>query len=527
MKKITLFLIAMLAVSTLSMAKSKLYVYQIDGSRTEFLADNVDFIAIGEDSDLPDYDVNANGHQYVDLGLPSGNLWATCNVGANTPEEAGDYFAWGETEVKDAYHYGTYKWYNLSASKYTKYCIRAEYGEIDNRTIIELLDDAANVNWGGNWRLPSREDMIELQENCTWEFTSIKNVPGYKIKSKVNLNSIFLPAVGYYKGSEKVEDGLYGYYRTSSLSDYQSLAFYLYFNSDAVSRTESLARCFGMTIRPVLSKNFSYEIKFDGNGATGVGTMPTTLVQYAELFNIPNNNFSKQGCEFIGWNTKPDGTGVAYKKQDAFSVVSSLTLYAQWYKSETNVTHEYVDLGLSVKWATCNIGASKPEDSGYYFAWGETKPKEIYDLTTHKWCNGTYNSYTKYCTESKNGTVDNKVTLESLDDAANVNWGGNWRMPSQEELNELLTQCTWRWQTQNGVNGYTVTGPSGNSIFLPAVGTKNGSEVKSSGFSCEYWSRTVRKYASYLAYYLDLSSNRREVGDTYRYIGCPIRPVLP
>lgn len=526
MKKITLFLIALLTVSTLAMAQSKLYVYQADGTRTEFIAANVDSITISKNGETPDHDVNANGHEYVDLGLPSGNLWATCNVGANAPEEAGDYFAWGETEAKDAYHYATYKWYNLSNSKYTKYCIRAEYGEVDNRTIIELLDDAANVNWGGNWRLPSREDMIELQEKCTWEFTSIKNVPGYKIKSKVNQNSIFLPAVGYYKNSEKIEDGLYGYYRTSSLSDYQSLALYLYFNSDAVSRTESLARCFGMTIRPVLSKNFSYEIKFDGNGDTGVGTMPTTLVQYAELFNIPNNNFSKQGCEFIGWNTKSDGTGIAYKNQDAFSVVSSLTLYAQWYKTETTVAHEYVDLGLSVKWATCNIGANKPEEAGYYFAWGETKPKAIYDLTTHKWCNGTPYSYTKYCLSSTYGTVDNKKNLESLDDAAVVNWGGNWRMPTYAELKELYEQCSWIYVTQNGVKGYRVTGPNGNSIFLPFTGYKDGSVHKT--VSSKYWSNEVRGIYSYLASCLDVMSNNKiEIQGSHRYGGLPIRPVLP
>ncbi|MBQ5370375.1 MAG: T9SS C-terminal target domain-containing protein, partial [Bacteroidaceae bacterium] len=119
--------------------------------------------------------------------------------------------------------------------------------------------------------------------------------------------------------------------------------------------------------------------------------------------------------------------------------------------------HEYVDLGLSVKWATCNVGADSPEDYGDYFAWGETSPKSTYDWSTYKWCKGAYDNLTKYNTNSGFGTVDNKNQLDLSDDAARANWGGSWRMPTDEEFIELGEKCSWKRTTQNGVKGYKVT----------------------------------------------------------------------
>ena len=148
--------------------------------------------------------------------------------------------------------------------------------------------------------------------------------------------------------------------------------------------------------------------------------------------------------------------------------------------------HGYVDLGLpsGILWATCNVGASRPEEYGDYFAWGETEPKESYDWSTYKWCNGNYNRLTKYCTNSSygyNGFVDNKEVLEPEDDAAYVNWGSSWRMPTHNQLGELKTQCTWTWTTRNGVNGYLVTGPNGNTLFLPAAGYRYGDSLGEAG----------------------------------------------
>ena len=136
-------------------------------------------------------------------------------------------------------------------------------------------------------------------------------------------------------------------------------------------------------------------------------------------------------------------------------------------------TPEYVDLGLpsGVKWATFNVGATKPEEYGDYFAWGETEPKELYDWSTYKWCDGSYNTLTKYNTNSEYGVVDNKKILESSDDAATANWGGDWRMPSTEEWNELFSNSSLKWEERNGVSGVTlVSVQNGNSLFLPAAG---------------------------------------------------------
>ena len=154
---------------------------------------------------------------------------------------------------------------------------------------------------------------------------------------------------------------------------------------------------------------------------------------------------------------------------------------------------DWVDLGLpsGTLWATMNVGASNPEDYGDYFAWGETEPKEVYNWSTYKWCNGSNTSLTKYCTNSDYGTVDNKIELDPVDDAAYVNWGENWRMPSYDQLEELRTKCIWIWTTQKGVKGQLVTGPNGVSLFLPAAGVRYDSSLGSAGSNGYYFSRTL------------------------------------
>jgi len=190
--------------------------------------------------------------------------------------------------------------------------------------------------------------------------------------------------------------------------------------------------------------------------------------------------------------------------------------------------HEYVNLGLSVKWATCNVGASSPEEYGDYFAWGEVEPKSIYDFSTYKYCNGSETTLTKYNYSSSYGTVDNKTTLELSDDAARANWGGSWRMPTDAELTELREQCTWTWTSQNGVNGYKATSKSnGNSIFLPAAGYRGGSSSGGAGSNGSYWSSSLGTGRPSYAYGLLFYSDNVLRYYDFRYYGQSVRPVCP
>ena len=192
----------------------------------------------------------------------------------------------------------------------------------------------------------------------------------------------------------------------------------------------------------------------------------------------------------------------------------------------------YVDLGLSVKWATMNVGASSPEDYGDYFAWGETSTQSTYNWSTYKWCNGSLSTLTKYNTSSSYGTiVDNKTQLELTDDAARANWGGSWRMPTDAEMTELRSNCTWTWTTQNSVKGYKVTskksGYTNNSIFLPAAGYRDDSSLCSAGISGYYWSSSLCTDSPNLAWSVDFNSNfvSRDYGK--RGYGHSVRPVCP
>ena len=151
-----------------------------------------------------------------------------------------------------------------------------------------------------------------------------------------------------------------------------------------------------------------------------------------------------------------------------------------------------VDLGLSVYWGTCNLGATAPEEYGDYYAWGETETKENYDWLTYKWWNGSYDTITKYNNSSSYGTVDNKTVLDLEDDVAHVKLGGGWRMPSDAEWEELRTKCSWTWTTQNGTNGYKVTSKTnGNSIFLPIAGNRYLTDLSNVGSIGIYWSSSL------------------------------------
>lgn len=190
---------------------------------------------------------------------------------------------------------------------------------------------------------------------------------------------------------------------------------------------------------------------------------------------------------------------------------------------------EMVDLGLSVKWASFNLGATKPEEFGEYFAWGETEMKDNYSWSTYKWCNGSYDTLTKYCSNSSygdNGFTDNKTVLDPEDDAASVALGGSWRMATYAEWDELKTKCTWTWTTHNSTHGRLVTGPNGNSIFLPVCGKGYATILFTVGSIGYYWSSSLIKDAPDSAYLMYFVSGGMSWVNDFRCYGLSVRPVF-
>lgn len=238
------------------------------------------------------------------------------------------------------------------------------------------------------------------------------------------------------------------------------------------------------------------------------------------------------------WTLASFTVGVEYQRgdvdQDGQVGVSDVTclidyiLTGTWGDETPAVQHEYVDMGLpsGTLWATCNVGATTPEEYGDYFAWGETETKEVYNWSTYKWANGTWDSLTKYCRHSTTGMVDNINELEPEDDAAYVHWGSSWRMPSVEQMQELIDNCTAEWTTQNGVVGELFTAPNGNTLFFPAASgcyDDTHGEYGTAGF---YWTRTLSYTFSHGAENMLFFSNHLQADQhSERYYGFNIRPV--
>lgn len=243
---------------------------------------------------------------------------------------------------------------------------------------------------------------------------------------------------------------------------------------------------------------------------------------------------SDEGYFFLAWYVSGSDSPISTDAVIEFIVDRNVELVAKFAEKKVPaapvapVVYEVVDLGLSVQWAAHNVGATKPEEYGCYYAWGETAEKQYYGWGSYKWCNGGPYTMTKYCTKSDYGTVDNKTVLEPEDDVAHVKWGGNWRMPTREELYELCSKCDWERTVLNGVNGYKVKSRvNDNYIFLPAAGCCNGATFEYKGENCFYWSNSL--YNSRSDYACDLVV----VGTNYdgwyygsdRYNGLPVRPV--
>jgi len=194
----------------------------------------------------------ANAQTYVDLGLPSGTLWADRNVGASSPEDYGDYFAWGETTTKSNYILSTLKYGEDSdGEKFSKYNTQSKYGSVDNKTNLERTDDAATANWGSDWCMPKLQQFKELKDNCTWTWTTLNGKNGYEVKG-INGNSLFLPAAGHRYGIELYDADSDGYYGSSLLdTEDPNGELGLYISSGVINPGNWFGRNFGVSVRPV------------------------------------------------------------------------------------------------------------------------------------------------------------------------------------------------------------------------------------------------------------------------------------
>ena len=521
-------MLSLFATAQQNGAAEYMYIHRSNGVVDSVAVAEIDSVtfAIPTVPDAPVTPPAEAEYQAVDLGLSV--KWANMNVGATSPEDYGGYYAWGETEEKDDYSWSTYKWCNGSYDTMTKYCTDSSYGIVDNKTVLDLEDDVAHVKWGGSWRMPTKAEQDELLNNCTWEWTIQNGVNGYTVTGP-NGNSIFLPAAGYRYGTEVSNRGSYGYYWPSSLNSYLSIdAYYLSFYSGYYGWSYN-DRYNGRSVRPVCSEavvpepvaSYTVSVSCAGNGTVAIKDVNGTTATVVDGSKMTIVAVADAGNSFAGWFVGDSEEPLSTDAEYSFVVGADVALVARFVAP----LYEAVDLGLSVKWATMNVGATSPEEYGGYYAWGETEEKEYYDWSTYKWCNGSYDTQTKYCTDSYYGTVDNKTVLDPEDDVAHVKWGGSWRMPTKAEQDELHNNCTWTWTTLNGVNGYTVTGPNGNSIFLPAAGYRNGTGVNYGGSNGLYWSSSLYSNNSFNAY--DLYFYGGSCGWYYdgRCNGHSVRPV--
>ena len=473
-----------------------------------------------------------NGHDYVDLGLPSGLRWATCNIGASSPEGYGNYYAWGETTTKSDYSWSSYKWCNGNYYTITKYNGNSSLGLVDNKTVLELSDDAARQNWGGRWRMPTQSECQELKDNCIWTWGTQGGKSGFIVTSKTNGNSIFLPNAGYRDVGNLYEVGSWGLYWTSSLYpdlDASDIALVLALNVGSLYNH----RCDGQSVRPVFKERESVSsVRLDKTQLSLTSGQSAQLTATVSPESATNKNVSWKSSSTSVATVSANGLVSAVSPGTATITVTTVDGN---YSANCSVTvtnnisgtengHDYVDLGLpsGVKWATCNVGASSPEQYGNYYAWGEISTKSEYSYSTYKWGFGP-GELSKY---GQSGLT----ILELMDDAARVNWGGRWRMPTKAECEELLNNCTKTWTTQNGVDGLLLTSKkNGNTIFLPNAGYQVESSLYSLSTFASYWSSSLNPDDQLQAYFIfGAYDNGPNVGLYYRYVGRSVgRSVRP
>ena len=491
-----------------------------------------------------------NNHPHmIDLGLPSGTKWACCNVGAQSPEETGCYYAWGETtgscEGKTIFDWEYYKYnhydINDENSKYgnclTKYCQDSEYGYngfTDELTTLESTDDAATVNWGDQWRMPNRTEMNELinKNNTSWTVTTLNGVAGLLVTSLVEGytdKSIFLPFTGWFDWKTVDDFGVYAEYWTSSVyHNPYSQAYRMYIDNSGKKGSGTRERDTGLTIRPIYIGSVALDPLSLSLNSIVVTKGESTSVQITSgngSYTVATNNSDVATATIDGSSvtvtaiTAGTATITVTDTQSGETATIEVTVTEPISLCPDNNHPHMIDLGLpsGTKWACCNVDATTPEGYGGYYAWGETETKTSYDWSNYIHCDGSEET----CYDLGSDIAGTQY------DVAHVKWGGSWVMPSFDQFKELRDNCTYEWMTANNVNvGKFTSKINGASIFLPASGFRVASFFFD-GDNGNCWSSTQDPLNARDAIYLEFNSGESGTDSNYgRYYGRNVRPVF-
>lgn len=519
MKRLTItFILSAFVLLTFGQVQDVMVIEKKDGTTLRLNVDDI------KQAVFESAYVNPTGTvaEAVDLGLPSGVKWAKWNLGATAATEYGGYYGWADaTGTKTSTDINDYP----SANPPTE--------------ISGTSYDVAKALWGSQWRLPTYEDIKELYEQCKF----YKSGDNIEVVGP-NGNSIILPLAGSREGTEIYDTVNFGYYWSGTIHKDDNTCAWL-MNFDMPNGKYGLAggsRHFGLSVRPVYGTPVKIEVTTGSatditeTGATVSGTVSgaSSAITVGIIYGTSSNLSSTSG-------TKKSTTSKGNYSVTLSGLDASTTYYYRAYaidgenyyygetksfttkeKATTGTLngHEWVDLGLpsGTKWATCNVGASTPEEYGGYFAWGETTEKDTYYV--ENWI---------YYEHSTDGGWVNKYSGKDIGatphDVAYTKWGSSWKMPTEDQFVELVDKCEHSWVTQNNVSGYIFTGPNGNSIFFPASGYKVGNklyDVNTNGYY--YSSQSTTNYASPSSLYFSMYRMWGNSGNG----GCegyPVRPV--
>lgn len=387
----------------------------------------------------------ANGHDYVDLGICNGLCWATMNVGATHENEPGTHFFWGDTNADpQAYHDFNFQFYPLGYPL-SKYIIIVDeprdpnkFLDSDGKAALEPSDDAAHVNWGGGWRMPYHEEIDSLLALCSWDKDTLGGVSGYRVTSLregFTDRSIFLPFTGarIYLTTSRQNQGVYLW--SKDVVDWPSdLAWGLVANEEYIARS-SYVRYLGQTVRPVFmpGEQLVEKVELDTVHLRMTPGQPDRKLT-ARIFP---SNATRQKVQWLSSNCNiatvdKEGNitalspGWCYISATATDGTSQSSLCRLEVVDPQPLSHECISLGVAnhIRWATCDVGASTPEEAGQLF---------------------------------------------TLEEARSIRWGDHWRLPTTEELDAMRRQCIWSIITINGVKGFRVSAnyTDSNFIFLP------------------------------------------------------------